>query len=73
MHFQTLFAYTEVQNRFDYYWYQNTLFSVVLFVAALIGLAMGWILWRGYRERCLEIERQNSELRAEAARRRSEV
>lgn len=52
-------------NRFDFHFYQDSLYFVVFFAAALAGMACACLVWRANEEKCREIEWENSRLEAE--------
>jgi hypothetical protein len=59
------------QNRLDHYLYQNSLFLVVLFVGAILGLGLGWIFWYRCKNQTLLLEKENAELLDQSSRKTS--
>jgi ABC-type spermidine/putrescine transport system permease subunit II len=60
----TLFDYTKNGNLRDGFFNEFILAFLILWISSLIGLFLGWLMWRNCKKRCAEIEAKNARIRA---------
>lgn len=59
-----LFDYTPSGNAQDHILHEFILAFAIIWISSLVGLFFGWLMWRGCKKRCSEIEAENAIIRA---------
>ncbi|MDF1812669.1 MAG: hypothetical protein P1V20_10650 [Verrucomicrobiales bacterium] len=57
------FDYSSNGNLRDGFLHEFILAFTIIWLSSLIGLFIGWLMWRGRKRKCAEIEKENARLR----------